>query len=156
MKTGYHHRAGFNLVATAKRDERRFLSIVLGSRTPRWRRKITRSMLDNGFENYQRVNLDVKIDTSPLSVEVEQGKEPSLRMVTKEPLVILLNERERLKVTNRFYLVDRIVAPVEQGAELGEIEYRLEGISLGRVPLLAEYGVAKAGILSLLANSIFN
>ena len=156
MKTGYHRKSGFNLVATAKRGQRRFVSIVLGARNSRWRRKITRSLLDHGFEHYLRVSLDVSIDTSPLSVEVEQGREPDLRLRPKHPLVILLSEKERLRVVNRFYLLDRIEAPVEQGTKVGEMEYRLDGQPLGFVPLVAENGVEKAGMLSLLANAIFN
>ena len=156
MKTGYHRRSGFNLVATAKRGQRRFVSIVLGARNSRWRRKITRSLRDHGFEHYLRVSLDVTIDTSPLSVEVELGREPNLRLRPKHPLVILLSEKERLRVVNRFYLLDRIEAPVEQGTKVGEMEYRLDGQPLGFVPLVAENGVEKAGMLSLLANAIFN
>ena len=156
MKTGYHRKGGFNLVATAKRNQRRFISIVLGAKSSRLRSKITRTLLDEGFQEYNQVRLDAQISMSPLSIEVDEGQETSLRLKTAHPLNVLLREKERMKVTHQFYLKDRINAPVEEGQKLGELEYRLEGKSLGRIPLIAEFGVKKAGLLTMFANSFFN
>ena len=156
MKTGYHRKGGFNLVATAKRNQRRFISIVLGAKSSRLRSKITRTLLDEGFQKYNQVRLDAQIGMSPLSIEVDEGQETSLRLKTAHPLNVLLREKERMKVTHQFYLKDRINAPVEEGQKLGELEYQLEGKSLGRIPLIAEFGVKKAGLLTMFANSFFN
>jgi D-alanyl-D-alanine carboxypeptidase len=49
IKTGYIHASGFNLVASAKRDGRRLIGVVLGGRTPRQRNAIMTSLLDAGF-----------------------------------------------------------------------------------------------------------
>lgn len=156
MKTGYHRKGGFNLVATAKRKNRRFISIVLGAKSSRLRSKMTQTLLDQGFQNYQQMHLDVKVGMSPLSIEVDEGQETSLRLKTAQSLKVLLNESERMKITHQFYLKDRISAPVEEGQKLGELEYRLDGKPLGRIPLIAGFGIKKAGIFSLFANSIFN
>ncbi|MGA1598933.1 MAG: D-alanyl-D-alanine carboxypeptidase family protein [bacterium] len=53
MKTGYYSKAGFNLVATAKRGDTRLLSIVVGARNAKTRNRIIASLLDSGFEQLQ-------------------------------------------------------------------------------------------------------
>jgi len=49
MKTGYVCASGFNLVASAQRDGRHFVSVVLGSPGTRQRGETTRGLLDLGF-----------------------------------------------------------------------------------------------------------
>ncbi len=49
MKTGYTRAAGFNLVATAKRGDRRVLAVVMGGKSSRWRNARVAELLDLGF-----------------------------------------------------------------------------------------------------------
>ncbi|MEK9982148.1 MAG: D-alanyl-D-alanine carboxypeptidase family protein [Deltaproteobacteria bacterium] len=156
MKTGYHRKGGFSLVATAKRNERRFVSIVMGVKSSRLRSKLTRMLLDEGFQKYKQVSLDVQLGMSPLSIEVDKGMESSLRLKTAHPLRVILKENERMKISHHFFLEDRIIAPVEEGQKLGDLEYRLGSVSLGKVPLIAEFGVEKAGFFANFANTLFN
>ena len=50
LKTGYHKRGGFSLVATAERNGRRIISVVLGSPDKDTRNAVSRGLLDRGFE----------------------------------------------------------------------------------------------------------
>ncbi|HYN39593.1 MAG TPA: D-alanyl-D-alanine carboxypeptidase family protein, partial [Rhodospirillales bacterium] len=50
IKTGYTHASGFNLVASAQRDGRRLIGVVMGARSPGNRSVIMSSLLDQGFE----------------------------------------------------------------------------------------------------------
>lgn len=49
FKTGYINAAGFNLVASARRDGRRLIGVVFGGRTARSRNAHMEKLLDNGF-----------------------------------------------------------------------------------------------------------
>jgi serine-type D-Ala-D-Ala carboxypeptidase (penicillin-binding protein 5/6) len=49
IKTGFVRASGYNIIATAKRDEVRVLVVVLGARTPKIRVKETERLLDVGF-----------------------------------------------------------------------------------------------------------
>lgn len=55
LKTGYHRRAGFNVCATAKRDERRLIAVVMGSPTKTDRLQATKVLLNSGFETFHQV-----------------------------------------------------------------------------------------------------
>ncbi len=50
IKTGFVRASGYNIIATAKRDEVRVLAVILGARTPKIRVKETERLLDVGFE----------------------------------------------------------------------------------------------------------
>lgn len=49
IKTGYTHASGFNLVASAERDGRRLIGVVMGARSPSNRTAIMTSLLDQAF-----------------------------------------------------------------------------------------------------------
>jgi D-alanyl-D-alanine carboxypeptidase len=51
MKTGFICSSGFNLVASATRDNRRLIAIVLGAPSSAWRAQKAASMLEQGFSS---------------------------------------------------------------------------------------------------------
>ncbi|MBM3599026.1 MAG: D-alanyl-D-alanine carboxypeptidase [Alphaproteobacteria bacterium] len=54
IKTGFINASGFNLVASAERNGRRLIGVVLGGTTARGRDAQMASLLDDGFENIGR------------------------------------------------------------------------------------------------------
>jgi D-alanyl-D-alanine carboxypeptidase len=52
LKTGFICDSGFNVVATATRDDRRLVAVVLGEYTSRDRSLRAASLLEHGFKNY--------------------------------------------------------------------------------------------------------
>ncbi|HPD55875.1 MAG TPA: D-alanyl-D-alanine carboxypeptidase family protein [Smithellaceae bacterium] len=58
LKTGYVRAAGYHLVATAKRGEKRLLAIVLGAKNPQIRDEQTKALLEYGFKNEETRNPD--------------------------------------------------------------------------------------------------
>ncbi len=49
LKTGWVRKAGYHLVATAKRGETRLIAVVMGAKTPAIRARETARLLDEGF-----------------------------------------------------------------------------------------------------------
>ena len=49
IKTGYIHASGFNLVASAKRNDRRLIGVVFGAKNPNRRGRLMANLLDAGF-----------------------------------------------------------------------------------------------------------
>lgn len=49
LKTGFIAASGFNLAASAHRDGRRLIAVVMGGNTARWRDQRTADLLDRGF-----------------------------------------------------------------------------------------------------------
>ncbi|MBU1184446.1 MAG: D-alanyl-D-alanine carboxypeptidase [Proteobacteria bacterium] len=49
LKTGWVRKAGYHIVATAKRGETRLIAVVMGAKTPAIRARETERLLDEGF-----------------------------------------------------------------------------------------------------------
>ena len=49
LKTGYIRKAGFNLVTSAQRGNRRLMAVVIGGKTAKWRDRHMTSLLEMGF-----------------------------------------------------------------------------------------------------------
>ena len=71
-------------------------------------------------------------------------------------LKLLLSQSERSRIISQMHVSNSVEAPVREGKPLGMLEYRLDGNTLGRIPLVAAESVEEAGMLSLLAKSLFN
>ena len=154
MKTGYHRRAGFNLVSTAKRKGQRYITVVLGTKNSRLRSKATKNLLDYGFENYLKYELNKKGDTVPFSVSVENGEAEGVSLQTTDAVTILLSDEEHKRLEIWPQIPQQITAPVKVEQQLGSLEYRLDGKLLGQVKLQTENAVPVQSFLSGGLNSM--
>ena len=57
IKTGYIRASGYNLVASAQRDKRRVIGVVIGDRSPLTRNARMAELLDRGFETIAGVRV---------------------------------------------------------------------------------------------------
>lgn len=55
MKTGYINASGFNLIASAKRDNRRIIAVVFGGKTSKRRNNHMVNLLDRGFAKIKTI-----------------------------------------------------------------------------------------------------
>ena len=156
MKTGYHRRAGFNLVSTAEREGQRFISIIMGTKNSRLRIQSVAHLLDYGFNNFSKYLLSKKEDKVPYFVKVEGGEVEKVSLKSSESVRILLNNQElkRLKIWPQ--IPSKIKAPVAAEQHLGTLEYWLDGEMLKKVALCAAHAVPKQSILSKLTGMLTN
>ena len=99
IKTGYIRSSGFNLVASAERDGRRIVAVVMGGKTAQRRDRHMKTLLDNGFIKMAALDREKalkKLASAPLppnlpkvrnSASIELSLEQSLSKVnlTKSP-----------------------------------------------------------------------
>lgn len=87
IKTGYTASAGFNLAASAVRDGRRFIGVVLGARSPTDRGIIMTSLLDQAFGGGGEIIEVREQDPTPvpLPVQVASAFAGTVESVEDEP-----------------------------------------------------------------------
>ena len=156
MKTGYHGRAGFNLVSTAKREGQRFISIIMGTKNSRLRSQSAKHLLDYGFNNFSKYLLSKKESTVPYFAEVVGGEAEKVSLKVAETVRILLNVQERKRLGIWPQIPSKTKAPVAANQHLGSLEYWLDGKMLKKVSLHAEYAVPEQSILSKLTGMLTN
>ena len=134
MKTGYTSEAGYGLVASAKRDDMRLVSVVLGSATRRTRTSENASLLNYGFRFFQNLR--------PLSAEVTlaepkvwKGASDSVHGGVLESVVLTV-PRERSEATIEVVVNEQLEAPLKRGDEMGLVTVMRDGEVLFETPLL--------------------
>ena len=156
MKTGYHRRAGFNLVSTAERKGQRFISIIMGAKNSRSRGQSATHLLDYGFNNFTKYFLSKKEETVPYFAEVEEGEAEKVSLKSAATVRILLNSQELKRLEIWPQIPSKTKAPVSADQQLGKLEYWLDGKMLKQVSLRAEDPVPKQSILSKLTGMLTN
>ena len=86
IKTGFTSSAGFNLAASAKRDNKRIIGVVFGSSSVSLRNKRMSELLDIGFANSKSVNNFNKLKKISLSPEIINKLGVSLLKLSKYPI----------------------------------------------------------------------
>ncbi|MEC9460885.1 MAG: D-alanyl-D-alanine carboxypeptidase family protein [SAR324 cluster bacterium] len=156
MKTGYHRRAGFNLVSSAKRDGQRYISIIIGAKNSRMRSKTTRHLLDYGFDNYQKFELN-KIDADvSYSAGVKGGELENVPIRATEAVSLLLSAEEHRRLEIWPQIPTHTGAPVKAEQKLGTLEFWLDGELLKEVALQTEFAVPEQSVLSELTSMLTN
>jgi D-alanyl-D-alanine carboxypeptidase len=86
LKTGYIHSSGYNLVASAVRNHRRLVGVVMGGRTAAARDRRMMTILDRGFSS-RSGNLEASAQLPPPSQRKRHLKNPvAVTIQEPEPL----------------------------------------------------------------------
>lgn len=64
LKTGYVRKAGFNIAATAARQDRRLIAVVMGSPSSQTRNQVTAELLTRGFNGTQASGTSARKESS--------------------------------------------------------------------------------------------
>ncbi len=148
LKTGYYQTAGFNIVATAKREEIRFIVVVLGSPSGKIRDDVAMEKLKKAFSQYKMVSIVKKGEIVDQDIFLVDGKYKKLKGVTATDFhyPMLLDKKGALK--SETALPGRIKGEIRENQKLGEIVIRLDDQVIGRVDIVSPVYVPKANLFT--------
>jgi len=144
VKTGTTDAAGKCLVASATRDGRKLVAVVLSAPN---RFQDAQRLLEWGFARTETLTL---VQAGEVLGEYPLAGQEIVRALAAEPLraSVAINDRPNLKL--KVVWQRPPVLPVQAGEVLGSCELWLKGTKLRSVPLLSERTVEKKGFLSRL------
>jgi D-alanyl-D-alanine carboxypeptidase (penicillin-binding protein 5/6) len=142
-KTGFTNEAGFCLAATAKRDDTRVISVVIGEENSTNRFEDVKTMFNYAFANYKNTLIAEKEVPLTDTVEVNGGKEKTVSIAPARTAYVLEKRGEKGDITTCVHC-NPIKAPIERGATVGEMIVFKNGVEIDRVPLIACETVEKA------------
>lgn len=154
LKTGYVAEAGYHLLATADRDGRRLIAVVMGAPGPRAREREARKLLNYGYRNFELLSL-FAAGQVVAKVPVWKGQQDALTLVATTDGALTVPTELKTKVDTRRVVPDEVMAPIEQGQVLGEGIIRLETQAVKRVPFAAQQAVETAGWVTFLSHSAY-
>lgn len=145
VKTGHTEAAGYCLIASAQRGERRLVSVVLGASSDSARAQESQKLLNYGFQFSDSVRLYEK--GQPVStLQVWKGAAKEVRAGLAEDVYFVVPRGDAQKLTADFVSEQPLLAPISAGQKVGIVRVSLGGKPLGEYPAVALETVPVAGI----------
>ena len=148
LKTGYTSQAGHCIAATAKRDDTRFIAVILNAPDSKTRFNEAGELLDYAFANFETVLLAEKGQVIE-EVQVEKGKESTVELILPEELGILVEKAEAPDFEKEVVITHSLTAPLTVGEKLGELIISREGQEVLKKNLVAEKSIDRASLLDI-------
>ena len=158
LKTGWTSAAGYNLVSSAERNDRRLIAVVMGIDASNHQRggiiraNESQALINWGMRFFESLKLfeEGVVLNEP---RVYKGASTSVQAGLAEPLWVVLpqGQAERLEATMELWGPHQ--APIDTGETLGEVIVTLGGETLDRKPLVALAPVESGGMFRWLWDS---
>lgn len=144
LKTGHTDAAGYCLVASAKRDDMRLISVVMGTTSEEARARETQKLLNYGFRYYETHEL-YQTGQVLLDSKVWAGQSDVLNLGVAKDVVVTIPRGQKGNLEAVLDVDSVIKAPVSTGQEFGRIKVTLNGELVVDEPLIALQPVEEGG-----------
>lgn len=142
LKTGYTTKSGYCITATAKRNNMRLISVVMGEENNKIRNQDTISLLNYGFANF-KIETILKNDANIGKIKIKSGKSEYANLKLKSDAVDLVNILEKNKYNYKIKK-DKVVAPLKSGDKVGTLIIYANDIKIKEYDLTIDKDVKKA------------
>ena len=124
----------------------RIISVVMGVDSPDNRTSDTVKLLNYGFNSY-KLSIIYEKEKVIEEVRVEKGKKESVKLILMDNATELLNVNDKNKKYTINVKVDKIVAPVKKGDQVGTAEILdSEGNLITTVGITVDENINKANL----------
>jgi D-alanyl-D-alanine carboxypeptidase (penicillin-binding protein 5/6) len=145
MKTGHTDAAGWCLVASALRGDRRVLAVVLGANSDAARAAEAQKLLNWGFQAFDTVQL-YQSGKQVTTLRVWKGAAPEVPAGFLADRYLTLPKGKAGKLTLTMQAEVPLVAPIARAQRVGTVKVALEGKPLAEFPMIALEDVPPASL----------
>jgi len=149
LKTGYTTEAGYGLVASAKRGDRRLILVVNGLLSKKSRKEEPQRLFDWGFQEFNNYLL-FKAEETVTSADVWLGKSVSLPLIIKKQLKLTLSRQVRAKMKVIVSFDSPIPAPIKKGEPVAKLKVFIPGQKLLELDLVAGASIEELSLFGRL------
>mgnify|MGYP003631556456 FL=1 len=153
LKTGHTEEAGYCLVASAKENGMRLISVVMGTRSEESRAQESQKLLAYGFRYYESTDL-YQAGEVLNNAQLWAGTQDTLKLGVSEPVSVTIPRGQSKALTVTLDLDKVIQAPVVEGASYGMLNISLGDEVLKQIPVIALESVEPAGLFRRIWHSI--
>ena len=147
LKTGYSKSAGYCLVASAKRNNRRLISIVLGAKSDNARTMESQRLLNYGFLSYDTVRVFRK-KQEVTTIQLWKGQRDILKTGFNHDLYFSLPKGQATKLKATMEYKQPMIAPIKVGQEVGIVKFIFDGKQIAEYPLVALESIDSSNFFS--------
>ena len=147
VKTGHTSEAGFCLVSSAKRENMRLLTVVLGSPTETARADDSERLLNYGFRFFETHEL-YKASKSITVLPLYKGTTDTLSvgLLADQYTTIPTGQYQRLTISTK--IPKYLQAPIKKGEVVGELIVQFDHQVIATQPLYALQDAVRGGLFS--------
>jgi len=155
IKTGHTDNAGYCLLASAKRGNQRFVSIVMGIETKsqaegfRLRETGNLNLLEWGFRFFESHKI-YDANTAITTNKVWKGKEDKVGLGLAAPLVLSVERGRYQQLKPMMDVPKQLVAPIRKGQVIGKLRVTLDNKVIAERPIIALQDVPEANFFGRL------
>ncbi|AXS84588.1 D-alanyl-D-alanine carboxypeptidase family protein [Marinobacter sp. Arc7-DN-1] len=153
LKTGHTEEAGYCLVASAKRNDTRFIAVVMGTSSTESRSQEVQKMLNYGFRYYESERL-FRAGQELIEARVWGGQADEISIGMADDVYVTIPRGSRDSLESTVDLDSVIKAPIKVGDELGQVKVSYNGEVLVDQPVLALTDVPEGGFFKRIWDAI--
>ena len=143
VKTGHTEAAGYCLVTSARRGERRLISVVMGTASETARAMESQRLLNHGFQFFDTVRLYPK-EHEVIAIQLWKGAQDKLKTGFGYDVYFSLPKSQADKLKAKMEYKQPLVAPINAGQKVGVVKFTLNGKPVAEHPLVALETVSAA------------
>ena len=153
LKTGHTQESGYGLVASAKRDNLRFILVLNGMTSMRQRKQESSRLLNSAFREYKKLKL-YNLNETVTEAKVFLGESDNISLIVKDEINLLLNSVEQREMKVKAKWEEPISAPVSKGTVLGSLTIEIPNKTVLSYPLYAGNDIQKQGFIKRIGSTI--
>ncbi|HBL65150.1 MAG TPA: peptidase [Achromobacter sp.] len=153
MKTGHTDSAGYCLVSTAVRGDRRILVVVVGTDSEATRAEESLKLLNWSFQNFDTVKLFDKSQPG-IDARVWEGTAENVKLGPPKPVSIAVPRGKAGDLKPVAQRTDPLIAPLAKGQQVGTLQFTLDGKVLRTEPLVVQDAVERAGFFGRMVDTV--
>ncbi|NOX74467.1 MAG: D-alanyl-D-alanine carboxypeptidase [Alphaproteobacteria bacterium] len=147
LKTGHTDEAGFGLVGSAVKGERRIIVMISGLGSAADRSSEAEKLINWGFRQFVEKKVLSTGDKFG-SAEIWLGEQRSVELEAADDLTLLLPAAAARQLKAVVTVMEPVEAPIEKGQRLGTIKVSVPDQPDVEIPLLATNDVAASGFMA--------
>jgi len=144
VKTGHTDSAGYCLIASSKRNDRRLLSVVVGTTSDSVRAQESQKLLNWGYLAFDTVKV-YAANQAVNEFRVWKGAENTVKAGFLNDFMLSLPKGDAQKLKANVVSQQPLIAPLAKGQAIGTLQLSLDGKPVGNYPIVALEEVPQAG-----------
>lgn len=153
IKTGHTEAAGFCLVASAKKQDMRLISVIMGTNSDEARSKASQSLLSYGFRFYETKKI-YGANESVTSVKIWKGDAEQMDLGIESDLYVTFPRGQENQLTEKYDIPEQFFAPVNRGEMQGKLKITLADSEIAEQKLIALQTVNKGSVIVRIKDSL--
>jgi D-alanyl-D-alanine carboxypeptidase (penicillin-binding protein 5/6) len=146
VKTGHTDSAGYCLIASALRDKRRLVSVVLGAKDDLARARESQKLLNHGFQHFETVKL-YEANRPVTELRLYKGSSSKLDAGFPYDFHVTVPRGAAAQLQAQIITQQPMLAPVSRGQKVGVLRLSLAGKHYADYPLMALKTISLAGMI---------